>query len=624
MHRLRHPYFLITATLMLGLLITFGQVKRPVKAEQEVNRRQKEEKVTSVKLMVPVWMWRGLRLNLAVAGALLALTPLAMRRFSAQRCQRAEAAPPLRRAEWLVLAGAVAIFTAAGTPRLGHSLWGDEEYAAGKFVGDEVTVAENGAVTIKPVPWQDTLWNYWRPTNHVGFTVVARLFHDTFFQRPTGPNDAFYSETLIRLPTLLAGMASILVLVWSCRVWGWQSAAVPLALVYSGHAWLVRFGVDARGYGFVVLLTLLLIGLLGRAVQTGQWRWWLGYGLAQFYLLWTYPGSIHVPASMNLAALWLIWRSESPADRTVQLTRWLVGNLVTVLLVVGLMAPLLVPFLAFLKINRLAGALDLAWFQDAAAYAVCGAPWHVWSSSNPFCTALSRDGWPAWLDIALLAVAWAAAAAGVWSVWQNQRTRGLLPFLVGGPVLLLAHLVVSHTKPYHWYLIPFLPALLFLWAASCNQLWQRHRPAALGLLLLLLLGVHGLAWPQSRLLVNHPIEANRESVALTRKVTNPRHPDYGKDAITASWIMTPGSYDPALVRFKNVEELRRLMERSRLEHKPLFVNFGFRDLYKLENPELLTILDDRSQFEPVAILPGLFFSTTREVVRYQAPSSAAR
>jgi hypothetical protein len=32
-------------------------------------------------------------------------------------------------------------------------------------------------------------------------------------------------------------------------------------------------------------------------------------------------------------------------------------------------------------------------------------------------------------------------------------------------------------------------------------------------------------------------------------------------------------------------------------------------------PDILAMLDDRTLFEPVAMLPGLFFSTTREVVR---------
>lgn len=621
MSRLRHPYFLATATLLLALLVTFSLVKRPVKAEREADRRQAEGRSTPMKYMAPAWLWRGLRADLVVAGALLALTPLAVRRFSATRSERSPATTPMRPAEWLGLAAAVAVFTTSGIPRLGHSLWGDEEYAAGKFVADQVEVAADGTVTITPVPWIDTLWNYWRPTNHMGFTVVSRLCHDAFFQRSTGPTDPFMSETLIRLPTLLAGIASIFLLVWACRVWGWARAAVPVALAYSGHAWLVRFGVDARGYGFVLMLVPLLIGILGRALQSGLWRWWIPFGLVQFYLLWTYLGNIHLLLSVNLAALWTVWKNEVAPDRQVQLTRWLVGNLVTLVLVVGIMAPMLIPFVGFMKANHLSGSMDHTWLTDAATYLTCGAPWYPWSQTNPFCTALVRDGLPTAIDVTLLLIAWGIAAAGAWALWKKPEQRGLLIFAMGGPTFVIGHLVLTHTKPYHWYIIPFLPALLMLWCAGLSEYWRQRRGVAIALAAALIGSIHVLGWQQARLLVAHPIEANRESVALTRSVTNPRNPAYGKDAMTACCIMTAGSYDPAALRFKTVDELQKIVEQARQEKRPLLINFGFRELYQQELPELLAKFDDRTLFEPVATLPGLFFSTSREVIRLRSTPS---
>lgn len=621
MSRLRHPYFLITASLMLGLLITFTQVDRPVKAEREADKRQMEGRSTPMKYMAPAWLWRGLRADLVVAAVLVGLTPLAIRRFSKQRPDRRIASPRLSAIEWAGIVAAVAIFAGSGAPRLGYSLWGDEEYAAGKFVADQVDVADDGKVSITPTPWVETLWNYWRPTNHMGFTVLSRLTHDAFFKRPTGPTDPFMSETLIRLPTFLAGIASLFALVWACRVWGWGRFAVAVALAMSGHAWLIRFGVDARGYGIVVFLSLVLLGVLGRALQSGLWRWWVPFGLVQFYLMWTYLGNTHFLFTINIATIWLIWRNEVPGDRQVQLTRWFIANLITLLLAVGIMAPMLVPFISFLKANHLHGDLDVAWVKDAAAYMACGAPWNPWSATNPLCTALSRDGLPMLVNLALLVLLWGVAAAGLWAVWKDRTRRGLLIFLAGGPTLVLLHLEITHTKPYHWYVIPFLPALMVLWAAGLNEVWQRQRQVALVLAASTIMAVRLLGWNQSQLLSTHPIEANRESVALTRMVTNPRSAGYGKDSITACCIMTPGSYDPAAIRFKTVAELQQIIAKARQEKRPLYVNFGFRDLYKGEMPDLLKMFDDRSLFEPVAVMPGLFFSTTREVIRL-VPSPA--
>jgi hypothetical protein len=224
------------------------------------------------------------------------------------------------------------------------------------------------------------------------------------------------------------------------------------------------------------------------------------------------------------------------------------------------------------------------------------------------------------LDVLVLVVSWALVVLGTLRLWSDRTQRGLILFLIGAPVLMVLHIIVGHTRPYHWYLIPFIPALLALWASGLTGLFGKSRAAGMAVSIVFVFGTHALAWQQSRLLVQHPIEANRESVALTRQVTNPRHPDYGKEALTGHCIMTPGCYDPAGIRFETVADLRALMARADREHKPLFVNFGFRELYAETKPDILALLDDHTLFEPVASLPGLFISTSREVVRYR-PSS---
>lgn len=621
MHRLRHPYVLITSALLLGLIVAFATFKKPVKQEQQVAERLADGRKPSMKLMVPVWLHRGLVVNIGLAACLLALAPLACRSLDRRREERKSAPFRPTLAQGLALGGAAAIFLSAGIPRLHHSFWGDEEFASGRFIADQVEVSPEGQVHIERTSWLDTIWNFWRPTNHIGYTVVARLSHEAFFSPTNGPTDPYFSETWVRLPTLLAGLASLLAIVWICHVWGWSRAAPAVVLAWAGHAWLVRFGVDARGYGFVTLLLILLIGIVGRALQTGRWRWWLLMGFVQFYVLWTHLGAVYFPLGMAAAALAMIWTDEIKEDRLVQSTRWLVGNLFTVLLAVGIMAPQLVPFLKFMDQHVLPGSLDLAWFKDAACYLACGAPWLPWSATNPFSTSVRDQGLPMVLDVLVLVISWALVVLGVVRLCKDRSQRWLILFLIGAPVLMILHIIVGHTRPYHWYLIPFIPALLALWASGLTGLFAKSRAAGMVVGIVFVFGTHALAWQQSRLLVQHPIEANRESVALTRQVTNPRHPDYGKEALTAHCIMTPGCYDPAGIRFETVADLRALMARADREHKPLFVNFGFRELYAETKPDILALLDDRTLFEPVASLPGLFISTSREVVRYRSPLS---
>jgi len=206
----------------------------------------------------------------------------------------------------------------------------------------------------------------------------------------------------------------------------------------------------------------------------------------------------------------------------------------------------------------------------------------------------------------------------MWKLLCHRQQRWLLLFMIGGPVLMVLHVLASHTRPYYWYLIPFLPALCLLWAAALQHVGR----ARLGVMVALILGVHVLAWKQCRLLVEHPMEPIRESVALTREITNPRHPDYNNGVITACCLMTPGSYDRGALRFRTVEELRAIMAKADQQRVPLFVNFGFRGLYEATQKDILEVLDNPDLFEQVAVLPGLFESTTREVRRYRGVSPA--
>jgi hypothetical protein len=613
---LSSPYFRLTAALFLVLLTTLLLVDRPVKMEKRITeRRQLQGKDAPTHWLIPVWLWRGLAMNTGLAALLVALTPLAARANSPAPGTRPLATPFTGR-EKMLLTASLILLAASTTPRLGQSLWGDEEYCMKAYIAPKPVLMDDAHWRLEPRPWSTTLWDYQRPTNHIGFTVVARLVHDSLFTPGPGARSPWFSEMLMRLPSFLAGLAAILTLVWCCRVWGLRHGLGWIALGYAGHAWLVRFGCDARGYGFIVMLVPVLLGTLGRASQTGLWRWWLAFALTQFYMLWTYPGVIHVPVAANALALGMLAR-QSRATRLPQASRWFAASLVSAMLVIGLMAPCLPPFLDFLKENRLQGHLDLPWLRDSAAALFCGALWHPFDPQNPLSASLSRGELPSWIAAAWLALGGLAAVLGVWRLWLKPDQRLILIFLLGGPALLLAHLVVGHTRPYQWYLIPFLPNLFILWAAAWDTLkLPSHRlPFGAILVFITLTGVHLLALPTARLLTRFPIEACRESAALTRNVTNPYHADFGKLTLTASPGMATEAYDPAVIQFDSPEALLALIDRARRDKRPLFLNFGYRALLQNVHPAIFALIDDPTLFEPVQTFPGQFISTTREVHR---------
>lgn len=607
-------YFRITAALFVVLLTTLMLVDRPIKIEKRiVERREVQGKDAPTHWLVPVWLWRGLAMNTALAAVLVALTPLARRPAFPNRVVLPKSKPFSNR-EKILLTASVVILAASTAPRLGQSLWGDEEYCMKTYIAPEATQQPDGSVTLSPCSWMTTFWDYKRPTNHIGFVVVARLFHDAFFTPGTGPTDPWFSETLIRLPSFLAGLAAIFTLVWSCRVWGLRSGIAWIALGYAGHAWLVRFGCDARGYGFIVMLVPLLLGTLGRASQTGLWRWWLGFAFTQFYMLWTFPGVFHIVLAANLLALALLYHHPS-GNRLPQSARWLAAGLISSMLVIGLMAPCLPPFIDFLKANPLKGDLDVGWWRDTATSLFCGAVWHPFEAGNPLASSINREPLPPLLSATWIALGGLTALLGAWQLWKASEQRPLLIFLFAGPLLLIVHLLIGHTRPYQWYLIPVLPNLLILWAAAWPTLKSRLRLPQTALVLTTLAGVHILALPTARLLTRFPIEACRETTALTRPILNPRHPGYGKDSITASPGMTTEAYDPAVIRLTSPEHLRSLIDRARSEKKPLFLNFGYRALLEPAQPDLFALINAPTLFEPVKTFPGQFLSTTREVHR---------
>jgi hypothetical protein len=628
-NRFRNRYFYITASVFLALTVVVLCLEHPRRIDQRIVERKAAGKPVPTHWYVHAMGWRGLAVDAALAVLLMGLTPWAARRLKGAPLVNE---PVPRRAAVTVIAvtgGLMLISGFANAPRLSQSLWGDEEYSMKRLIADVMEErGEDGKMHFVNHSWVTTLWSYRKTTNHIGYTVVARLFHEAIYRPGMGPTDPMFSELAARLPVFIAGLLSIAALAWAGFVWGWHRG-MPLALVmYAAHPWFVRFGSDARGYGFVLLLVPLLIGILGRAWQTGRWRWWLAFGLAQFYLLWTYMGAVHLVAMLNLAAVGLIFYDRSRVqDRAAFLARLIVANVISAMFFIALMAPCLPQFKEFMDTKPLQGMIDLAWWKDALGYLMIGLPWHPWDEQNPLCSWLfhgGAGGARTLLVSGALLFRCALFALGAWALLSAKFPRWLLLPFIAGLVLMMSQSVLSGIRPYHWYLIPYLPGVILLWGAALHRFiptspGARSGAAWVAAAVLVFAGVQ-IAAGECRNLRRYPVEPCRESVALTRAVTNPMHPDYDKDVITAGFSFYTEGYDPGLVRFENADGLRKLMQRADADGKKLFVNFGFREWAIEHHADVMALLDDPRYFEHTASLPGMFFTSTREVYRYRGAS----
>jgi hypothetical protein len=590
----------VACALFALLLITWCAVERPVKAERRLAERVQSGKAVPWHFYAPVWSWRGLTAALPVAALLIVTTALGTGRVKEPRTAQSEASAWEKR---IALSGVVALACMSGI-RMNHSLWGDEDYTVKTYVRDEVLVDAAGKITLEKPSWENALWNYKRPNNHVGFTLLAKAAHDLLYHPTSDAGDYLFKEWILRLPAWLAGIGSVWALWWVAGVYGWRGTG-SLGLVvfyYCVHPWVVRFTSEARGYSIVLLMAFLALGSAGRAVHTGHWRWWCLLGLVQFYALWTWVSSIYLLLPLNLALAGMIWQRE---DRWPLLGRWLTSGLITTLLVALLIAPLLPQLQDYLHSGAkgLEGKMDGEWITDAISYVLYGVPAHSWDEQNPLCASLSELGTLGWIIGSIAALAYLVSLIDAGRlVWAEKAQRWFLGVTLGTPLCLFAHMISSGMRPYPWYLIILLPSLLWLLLRG-----RLATQLALVLCIIICTGV-----PTH---IYSPLEANRESVQLTRKVLNPLHPDFGKDSITAGCTMFTEAYDPTLVRFSTVDELRALMQQARQSGRALYVNFSSRAFCEASFPELFQILNDPALFQVVQVLPGQFAAGTREVLK---------
>ncbi len=173
----------------------------------------------------------------------------------------------------IVLAGGIARFSVLGQP-----MRYDESMSYLYFVGR---------------PWATAITAYPFPSNHLLYTVMAKL------TAPLGHG----APWALRLPAFVAGVAIVPLTFAVGRVLFTRTAALMGAAITAGATPLILYSANARGYAFVVAAYLLLL-LVGARVRHGGGRCceWVAFvviaaaGLAAIPIM-LYP--------LGAVALWL-------------------------------------------------------------------------------------------------------------------------------------------------------------------------------------------------------------------------------------------------------------------------------------------------------------------------------
>ncbi len=263
------------------------------------------------------------------------------------------------------------------------------------------------------------------------------------------------SETLLRLPAVAAGTASVPALWWAARRYTSSTAALLAAALLAVNPMAVFYSQFARPYALVVLAACLAFGALPRALEHGARRGaWAGYVLAMALL--AYCDILAAPIAIPVQAL-IAWRAGRDAFR-----RWVVS--------LGALLACCVPLL----------------IAAAIAHGRRNALYWLPKPDRSLVTLAVQEFTGGFSGVS--AVRWATVAAGAVLVgaalWSLRRARSAaesraamltgIGWGIAPPVLLL---VVSFARPLFWprYAIVALPGLCLLFAVAGARLWASRR-----------------------------------------------------------------------------------------------------------------------------------------------------
>ena len=152
------------AVVFAVFLIVLLRWPHPVKEEKAIAKKNKEvaelkasgatvptSAYPKIEHYVAVWLRKGWAINTGIAGAMLLMSPwLGRRRRAEMKFINLLEPKPLKWQGCAVIAGLMIFAAWQNSPRLFLSMWGDEEFNASRFIVDEVSRDDAGAITITP------------------------------------------------------------------------------------------------------------------------------------------------------------------------------------------------------------------------------------------------------------------------------------------------------------------------------------------------------------------------------------------------------------------------------------------------------------------------------------------
>lgn len=518
------------------------------------------------------------------------------------------------------LFGIMAAGTIIRTPRLGQSLWNDEEYAMRRFSHGAWEQKEN-RWQFKPVEWSDTLFECKNGNNHHLSSVLVRWSLDAWRFFTGEPREAF-SETAARLPALAAGILTLALIAALGVEAGGAWAGVGAAALLAFHPWHVRYAVEAKGYSLMLFfLCVALLGLI-RAFRANKTAAWLWFAVGEAGCLLSFAGALYAIAGINLiAGIELLLRKEWRRLGT------LAGfNLLAAMPVLVWVLPSVPQIAAYLeRPDALRLGMEWDWVRDALSHLAAGVHWHIAEPEIHHGTDWALQSQRSWWFVPVLG--WLApllTGIGVLvALFRGTAARLAIIGPVIGGAALYAHNAWEDHPAVIWYLL-FLLVPLALAAPFAIARLSPMSPRISGPLVLVLFSAYAFATRDVRdRIVSHDRQPMRQAVASVR--------DSRPEAATAVFGVSNRqtlSYDPRARVMTGEADVDAAVAAANAEGRPLFVYFCGRTESGSRHPDIMKRLDDPSQFKLASKHPGLEAMFSYEVWRHVGkggkPPSAER
>ena len=251
-------------------------------------------------------------LGLALSGVLLLLAPFWRMPLQApQPSDQDDRSPVLSRIDSRVFVVGLLVALVIGMGLRwnlsGRSMWWDELWNFRENSHGNYSAGPEGELKFRATDWERATWYYRKPTHHAPMALAVKASLGGW-RALTGAEEAEFSDRAARFPALLASALSIVGIGLLLRCWGHPFPGVIAALLLAVHPLHVRYGIDARGFAFVVPTIVYGLLALTMVVRTrSSQRGWLAlFAFCLFLLMWSFPVGIWYPLGLVGVAIWYL------------------------------------------------------------------------------------------------------------------------------------------------------------------------------------------------------------------------------------------------------------------------------------------------------------------------------